>query len=77
MSPKIKEGYGSVPAEREKPSLKFSLEMTEEYKQKKAILEYQKVRDIIECSEIENKPVVVQSSPMKILVDVDFSRAVN
>ena len=77
--------------------------MTEEYKQKKTILEYQKVRDIIECSnckrpscifvnaklncdlrkpllklkKIENKRVVVQSSPMKILVDADFSRALN
>ena len=100
---KITEVYGSVPTKKEKPSLKFSLEITEEYKQKKAVLGYQKVTDIIKCSNcrrprctfvnaklncdltkhllkskrITNKPVVVQSSPMKILADVDFLLAVN
>ena len=39
-----------MPTEKDKPSLKFSIEMIEEGKQNKDSLVSQKVRDVIKCS---------------------------
>ena len=58
--------YGTTPTEKDKPSLKFSLESSEEDKANKSVLVSQKVRAVIPCSSCFKPRCIYSSSKLPI-----------